>query len=175
MFSVVGRSGSGKTTLIEKLIPELRRRGYRIATIKHDAHGFEIDRPGKDSWRHRRAGAEAVILASADTLAMIRNLDSEPALEEIVRLLEGQGQAYDLIITEGYKTADQPKLEVVNTDLSREILTTPVRGLFGVAADRPEVLDAPAGITVFHRDDGERIADLVEKHLLLGITGSTDS
>jgi len=70
VVSIVGKSNSGKTTLLEKLIPELKRRGYRVATVKHDTHGFEIDRPGKDTWRLAQAGADAVVISSGDKLAL---------------------------------------------------------------------------------------------------------
>ena len=84
VVSVVGRSGSGKTTLIEKLVPALKARGLRVGTIKHDAHRFEIDREGKDSWRHRQAGAEAVLISSREKIALVRDVEGEWTLSELV-------------------------------------------------------------------------------------------
>ena len=83
IVSVVGKSDSGKTTLIEKLVPELTRRGYRVATVKHDMHGFEVDREGKDSWRHKQAGAHTVVIASPQKIALIRDVERDLTLDEI--------------------------------------------------------------------------------------------
>ena len=107
IISVVGKSGVGKTTFLEKLIAELKRRGYRVAAIKHDVHGFEIDRPGKDSWRLAQAGSDSVVIASPQRLALIKRLDGEMAPGEIAALLA----EVDIILTEGYKRGDAPKIE----------------------------------------------------------------
>ncbi|MDP2972779.1 MAG: molybdopterin-guanine dinucleotide biosynthesis protein B, partial [Deltaproteobacteria bacterium] len=83
IISIVGKSDSGKTTFIEKLLPELVRRGYRVATVKHDVHGFEVDREGKDSWRHKQAGAHTVIISSPTKVALIRDVEKDLRLDEI--------------------------------------------------------------------------------------------
>jgi molybdopterin-guanine dinucleotide biosynthesis protein B len=83
IVSIVGKSGSGKTTLIEKLVPELTRRGHRVATVKHDVHGFEVDREGKDSWRHKKAGAHTVVISSPEKAALIRDVERDLNLAEI--------------------------------------------------------------------------------------------
>ena len=107
---VVGRSGVGKTTLLEDLIREFKRRGYRVATVKHHHRpGLEIDQPGKDSWRYAQAGSDLVVLAAPDKLASIRRVDYEPTLDEIVAGISG----VDIILVEGYKGADKPKIEVL--------------------------------------------------------------
>ena len=98
MISIVGRSQSGKTTLIEKLIPELKRRGYRVGTIKHSHHIFDFDKTGKDSWRHKDAGAETVIVASPGKIAMVKN-DYRGSLDDLKNFFDD----LDLVITEGYK------------------------------------------------------------------------
>ena len=85
IISIVGKSDSGKTTLIEKLVPELTRKGYRVATVKHDVHGFEVDREGKDSWRHKQAGAHTVIISSPQKIALIRDVEKDSTLDEIRR------------------------------------------------------------------------------------------
>jgi molybdopterin-guanine dinucleotide biosynthesis protein MobB len=106
--AIVGRSQSGKTTLIEKLIPEIRKRGLRVGTIKHTHHDFDIDRPGKDSARHQEAGADTVILAAPAKIAIIRNDPPEDLNGLMVYFTD-----MDLVIAEGYKKAARPKIEVV--------------------------------------------------------------
>ena len=108
IICVVGRSKSGKTTLIEKLIPALIRKGYRVGTIKHSHHIFDFDKSGKDSWRHKDAGAETVIIASPGKIAMVKN-DHQGTLES----LQDYFDDLDLVIAEGYKKGRKPKIEVV--------------------------------------------------------------
>ena len=105
-----GFSGAGKTTLIVRLIPELNRRGLSVSTIKHAHHGFDLDRPGKDSYEHRAAGAHEVLVASANRLALMRELRGapEPSLAELLRLLA----PVDLVLVEGFKREALPKIEV---------------------------------------------------------------
>ena len=106
IISIVGKSNSGKTTLIEKLIPELNRRGYRVGTVKHDVHGFEVDKEGKDSWRHRKAGAYSTIISSPQQIALIRTMNADTPLDEIRdRFI----QDVDIIIAEGYKKSSTAK------------------------------------------------------------------
>ena len=132
VISIVGKSNSGKTTLTEKLLRELKARGYRVATIKHDVHGFDIDRPGKDTWRHAEAGADVVVISSPAKLAMIRKNERELTLDEVIARIDG----VDLIITEGYKRGDKPKIEVFQSALHDEILCQDDPTLFALAADR---------------------------------------
>jgi molybdopterin-guanine dinucleotide biosynthesis adapter protein len=160
IVSIVGKSESGKTTLIEKLIAELARRGWRVATIKHNRHGFEIDHEGKDSWRHRRAGAVATVLASPRQVALIEDVDTDYGLSEI-------GERYirnaDIILAEGYKGNPHPKIEVFRTDLRRERLCGQEDNLIALAVDRrPFTAEVPC----FDRDDAAGLADLIEKRFL---------
>ncbi len=104
ILSIVGRSESGKTTLIEKLIPQLKQRGYRIGTIKHTHHSIEMDRSGKDSARHRAAGAQTVLLASTGQIVMFKSTRTE-TLDALVGFFDD----VDLLITEGYKQENKPK------------------------------------------------------------------
>jgi molybdopterin-guanine dinucleotide biosynthesis protein MobB len=157
IVSVVGRSESGKTTLIEKLIPELRRRGYRIGTIKHTHHAIEIDQGGKDSARHRSAGAETVMLASPGQVAMIKTTGSE-ALDGLIRYFED----VDLLITEGYKREKTPKIEVLRRALDAELMCRHDPGLIAVATDANLDVHVP----VFRLDDPIPIADFIEKRFL---------
>jgi len=158
IVSVVGKSGSGKTTLLEKLIPLLKERGYRVAVVKHHVHGeFEMDRPGKDSWRHARAGADVIVVASPVKVAQIRRVDAEPSLQEVAAGLSG----VDLILTEGYKRAHTPKIEVSRRERSTGLICDPEE-LLAVIADHPVSLDIPQ----FDLDDAAGVADFLEREVL---------
>ena len=117
-LSIVGTSNSGKTTLITKLIPLLKKKGLKVGVIKHAAHGFEMGPKGKDSWKHQKAGADAVAVASQTAFAMVKR--EKPITLEA---LEAQMEELDLIITEGYKTARRPKLVVHRKESSKPPLT----------------------------------------------------
>jgi molybdopterin-guanine dinucleotide biosynthesis protein B len=108
ILSFVGHSGSGKTTIVEKVIANLTSTGLRIAIIKHDVHGFEMDQPGKDSWRHKQAGAVATIVSSPSKIGLVMDVDHDHSPEALAHLV---GFA-DLILTEGYKKEPHPKIEV---------------------------------------------------------------
>ena len=144
----VGRSNSGKTTLIERLIPELVSVGYRIATIKHAGHGFNLDTEGKDSWRHKRAGASTVIVTSKGSLAMFTDVDEEVRVEELRDRYVREGS--DLIIAEGWKSEGYPKVVVVR-DYVGEVAVSP-EGLLALVSNKP--LDpVPEGVPVLDPDD----------------------
>lgn len=157
IVSVVGKSGSGKTTFLEKLLPELKRRGYRVATVKHDTHGFDIDHPGKDTWRHARAGADVVVISSPRRMALIQRLDEEKPLDEIADYLPG----IDIIITEGYKRGDKPKIEISRRARSTELICDE-NELIAIVTDQTFTLNVP----LFALDDAPGVAELlVEKFL----------
>ena len=120
IFGLAGWSGSGKTTLLAALIPELTARGLSVSTIKHAHHDFDIDRPGKDSWRHRQAGAGEVMVASARRWAIMRELRGrpEPPLEELVARMS----PVDLLLVEGWKRHPHPKLEVHRPSLGKPLI-----------------------------------------------------
>lgn len=158
IICIVGRSNVGKTTLLEKLIPALKRRGYRVATIKHHSHpGFEIDQPGKDTWRHAQAGSDHVIIAAPDKVASIRRVEQEPTLDELAATISG----VDIILTEGYKRSDKPKIEVVRAARSREPICVP-QELVALATDVPIALAVPQ----FDLNDAEGLAGLLEQRFL---------
>ena len=159
IISIVGKSDSGKTTLIEKLLPELTRRGYRVATIKHDVHGFEVDREGKDSWRHKQAGAHTVVIASPNKVALIRDVERDLSLEEI---REKFIRDVDLIISEGYKKDVQPKVEIFRKGKHRELLCTKEDNLIAIVSDKKFDI----GTSCFFLDDTEGLADLIVKKFL---------
>lgn len=159
ILSIVGKSNSGKTTLIEKLVAELKSRGWKIGTVKHDVHGFDIDIPGKDSWRHRAAGADSVIISSPQKLALIKSVPQELTLDELARHYFPD---VDLVITEGYKREAQPKIEIHRRAISQELLCDPGDNLQAVASDtRWEI-----GIPCFDLNDYKMIADFVEDNFL---------
>ncbi|MEQ1792545.1 MAG: molybdopterin-guanine dinucleotide biosynthesis protein B [Nitrospira sp.] len=156
IVSFVGRSNSGKTTLIERVIPELVRAGYRVATVKHAGHGFDLDTEGKDSWRHKRAGASAVIVMSRGSLAMFADVPEEMKVEEIRdRFLDG---SYDLIIAEGWKSEGYLKIVVIREQVG-EVPVSP-DGLLAVVSDKP--IDLP--VPVLDLNDVTGVAALIIKH-----------
>ena len=159
VVSIVGRSGSGKTTLIEKLIAEFNSRGVRVGALKHDAHSFEIDHEGKDSWRLKRAGAASVALSSADKLAVISDVEAEWAPE---RIISSYFTGVDLVITEGFKGSAYPKIEVLRSGVSTDLVCSGDPGLIAVATDLTPDTDA----LLYALDDFIAIADLIEEKVL---------
>ena len=159
IVSIVGTSDSGKTTLVEKLVAELVRRGYRVATIKHDVHGFEVDREGKDSWRHKQAGAHTVVISSPQKLAIIRDVDHDADLGEV---RDKYIQDVDIILSEGFKRNLQPKIEVFRKEMRRELLCTKEDNLLAIATNQPFDI----GVPCFGLDDARGLIDLVEEKFL---------
>ncbi len=159
ILSIVGKSDSGKTTLIEKLLPELVRRGYRIATVKHDVHGFEVDREGKDSWRHKKAGAHTVIISSPQKVALIRDVEKDMTLEELRAKFI---QDVDLILSEGYKKDIQPKIEVFRKEKHKELLCTKEDNLVAIVSDKT----FQVGVPCFSLDDMKGLSDFIEASFL---------
>ena len=157
IIRIVGRSQSGKTTLIEKLIPELKRRGYKIGTIKHSHHVFDFDKSGKDSWRHKDAGADTVIISSPGKFAMVKN-DDRGTLDGLVKFFDDM----DLVITEGYKKEKKPKIEVVREARHTNVLLRADRHLVAVVSD----IDFKLKVPVFDLEDIEGLADFIENNYL---------
>ena len=162
--SFVAKSGTGKTTLLEKVITELKGRGYRIAVIKHDAHRFDIDHPGKDSHRLTAAGADTMVITSPEKLALVKQHAEAPSIEELIATYCGD---VDLILTEGFKKGGLPKIEVHRKERSATLIC---RGeehdptLLAVASDEPLELDVP----VLDLNNACQVADFVEKHIIHG-------
>jgi len=154
VISVVGKSGVGKTTVLEKVIREIKRRGHKVGTVKHDTHGFDVDKPGKDSWRHARAGSDAVVISGPRKMALIRQLEGEMSLDDIVKLMGD----VDLVITEGYKRGDKPKIEVTRQERGTELLCQ-AEELVGIMADYPVDMPVPQ----FSLDDAVGLVDLLEE------------
>ncbi len=151
----VGRSNSGKTTLIERLIQTLTKSGYRIAAIKHAGHGFDLDTEGKDSWRHKRAGASTVIVKSKTSLALFTDTeDSVPLMD----LRDQYVRNVDLILAEGWKSENYPKIVVVRDHFGEIEVTGD--GLLAVISRNPVDVSVP----VIHPDDIQTLATLVREH-----------
>jgi molybdopterin-guanine dinucleotide biosynthesis protein B len=153
VVSVVGKSNVGKTTLLEKLIIELKRRHYKVATIKRDVHGFDVDRPGKDSWRHGQAGSDCVVISSPQKLAMIRKVDDELPIDEVVSVLP----EVDIVLTEGYRRQNKPKIEVSRREMGSDLLCDEEE-LICIVTDQVHDLRVPQ----FGLDDAGGIVDLLE-------------
>ena len=154
VISIVGKSKSGKTTLIEKLVQELKSRGYRVATIKHTPRGFNFDEPGKDSWRHIQAGSEATAVSSSDKIALVKPVNHEATIDEVASFI---GEDYDIILAEGFKQGGVPKIEVHRKDAGPPLRD--VKKLIGIATDEP--LETKA--RQFSSDRIKDIANLLEK------------
>ena len=157
VLSIVGKSNVGKTTLLEKLVHELKVRGYRVATVKHDAHSFEIDQPGKDTWRHAQAGSDHVVIASPNRIAHIQRIERELTLPEIVAAITDA----DIVLTEGYKRGPAPKIEVSRAEKGRELLCTREE-LVALATDQHFDMDVPQ----FGLDDAAGLVNLIEQRFL---------
>jgi molybdopterin-guanine dinucleotide biosynthesis protein B len=159
ILEVLGYSGAGKTTLIEKLIPALRKRGVRLAVIKHTSHHHELDKPGKDSYRLRQAGAEAVVVSSPKMVAMFREVEREWPMARLLRHLP---RKVDLVIAEGFRSSKHPCLEVFRRGFSPDLKCRDHRGLLAVVGDDPGGLKVPR----FERDAVREIAEFLMENLL---------
>ncbi|MCL3881815.1 molybdopterin-guanine dinucleotide biosynthesis protein B [Marivita sp. GX14005] len=155
LYGVTGWKNSGKTGLMERLVTEITGRGYRVSTVKHAHHTFDIDQPGRDSHRHRVAGATEVMLASSNRFALMHELRDvpEPSLEELL----GRMQPVDLVLIEGYKRDRHPKIEAHRADTGNGLIAPGDTTIRAVASDVSLDLDRP----VFDLDDTARIADFV--------------
>lgn len=137
-----GFSGAGKTTLIEQLIPALKRRGLRVSVVKHAHHKFDIDHPGKDTWRHRKAGAFEVVAASGQRMALMREFEQphEPDVHALMAELDG---GVDWVVVEGFKECDLPKIEVWRPATGKAALYPNDPLVAAVATDSPGQLPVP--------------------------------
>ncbi len=161
VIGLAGWSGSGKTTLITKVIPVLVRRGLKVATIKHAHHEFDIDKPGKDSWLHREAGASEVVVSSGRRWALIHELRGEPE-PPLVELLAKLAPA-DLVIVEGFKRYAYPKLEIYRAAEGKPLIYPEDDCIVAIAAD---VLLPQSQLPVLMLDDIEGIADVLQAEAL---------
>jgi molybdopterin-guanine dinucleotide biosynthesis protein B len=161
IFGIAGWSGSGKTTLIENLVPVLRAEGLSVSLIKHAHHTFDIDHPGKDSWRHRRAGCTEVLITSSLRWALMHELRDDPELT--LRGALDRLTPCDLVLVEGYKRAPIPKLEVHRPAVGKPLLYPDDPHIAAIATDEPEAL-ADAPIPVLDLSNERMIAEFTIRH-----------
>ncbi|MGI9372194.1 MAG: molybdopterin-guanine dinucleotide biosynthesis protein B [Hyphomicrobiales bacterium] len=159
LFGIAGYKNSGKTTLVERLVREISSRGLKVSTIKHAHHNFDVDQKGRDSHRHRVAGAQEVAVVSANRWALIHELRGadEPTMEEIAAKLS----PCDLVIVEGYRDGPQPKLELRNVELDHPKISERDNRVLAIAANG---LIEDTELPVFDRDDIGAIADFIIAH-----------
>ena len=154
---IVGKSQAGKTTLIEKILPQLKKRGYKVGTIKHAHHGFEVDKKGKDSRRHQEAGADMVLVASPGKIAMVKH-----AAWKDFKDLTGYFQDMDLIITEGFKKVAKPKIEIFRAAAHKQPFCLNDEHLIAFVSDTDFNLNVPT----FGLEEIHQIVDFIEKNFL---------
>ena len=155
ILCIVGKSGVGKTSLLERLVPELTRRGVRVGVVKHTAHMVEWDRPGSDTWRLQQAGSSVVVISGPGRLALTRQDTAEVSLESIAGLLAGR---CDILLAEGYKGSSHPKIEVCRGGGP----SSDIAGLVAVVSD--DTLDVP--LPRFSTTDVAGLADLIQTRFL---------
>lgn len=154
IVSIIGKSRSGKTAIIEKLVRELKSRGYQVATIKHTPHGMTFDEADKDSWRHIQAGSIATAITSPDKIVLIKPVSQELSLDEIVRFF---GEDCDIILAEGFKQSDAPKIEVHRREVGRPLSS--IKKLVAIVTDEP----LETKTRQFALQDIKGLADLLEE------------
>jgi molybdopterin-guanine dinucleotide biosynthesis protein B len=166
IVSIVGRSESGKTLLVEQLIAEFKRRGYKIAALKHSHCGaIEVDQPGKDTWKFAQAGSDAVCISSPRKLAFIKKSDHDLRIDEVLPVI---GHEFDLVLVEGFKKSELPKIEVHREELGNDLLCSPEE-LSAIVTDGS--LDTPLAdsykMPILSWADTAAIADFIEKNFVL--------
>ncbi|WP_305987120.1 molybdopterin-guanine dinucleotide biosynthesis protein B [Roseibium sp. MMSF_3544] len=167
VFGITGWKNSGKTQLVTRLVAEFTARGFKVSTVKHAHHNFDIDRPGADSYRHREAGASEVALVSGRRWALMHELrnEEEPPLNEILSRLA----PCDLILIEGYKRENHPKIEARRTEtVDRGPLSPSDPNIMAIAADHSLTGET---LPVFDLDDVAAMADFIQEHLGLKRSG----
>lgn len=160
--SFVAKSGTGKTTLLEKVISGLKNRGYKVGVIKHDAHRFDIDHPGKDSYRLTAAGADTMLISSPEKLALVKKHAESPPLETLV---DTYFDDVDIILTEGFKKSGLPKIEVHRGERSKTLICRGEENdpsLIAVASDEILEIDVP----LLDLNNPEQVVDFIEKNII---------
>ena len=156
IYGVTGWKNSGKTGLMERLVAEFTERGFSVSTIKHAHHSFEVDKPGKDSFRHRNAGAKEVLLVSRNRFALMHEVrqEEEPVLASLLAKLS----SVDLVLIEGYKRDRHPKIEAHRKGIGKDLIAVTDDTIHAVASNDSPSLDKP----VFDLDDTGAIADFIQ-------------
>jgi len=158
IISIVGKSESGKTTLLEGLIAELKRRGYRVVIMKHSGEDVELDTVNKDTWRFSQAGSEVSAISSGHKLAIFRHSEHDFNPQELSHFISWD---YDIILTEGFKHDNYPKIEVHRKEQGEDLLSIPDQ-LLAVVTDEPLKVKVPQ----FSKEDVQKIADLIESTIV---------
>jgi molybdopterin-guanine dinucleotide biosynthesis protein B len=158
IVSIVGQSQSGKTTLIERLIAEFKKRSYRVAAMKHASKDFDMDRPGKDTWRFAQAGSDAVVISAPQRLAMLKPQDNNDSIDEVMHLLDGN---YDIVLVEGFHGGHAPKIEVHRKDLNKA-LRCRVEEIKAVVTDESLEIECPQ----FSWEEISAIADFIVERII---------
>ena len=159
VLALIGRPNSGKTTLIEKLIPALVEKGVRIGTIKHHHGEIQMDTPGKDTWRHKKAGASVVLLSSPSGIGLVQDSAGDTPFEDIVSLYF---QGVDLVIAEGYKWSTLPKIEVYRSTLYDKPMQEPGETLIAMVSD----VEIRPGLPWFKPEDVVSLADFIQEKII---------
>ncbi len=167
VVSIVGKKGAGKTLVMGRLVAELKRRGYRVAAVKHSVHSFDLDREGKDSWQYAQAGSDAVVISSPQKLAVIRKVDRDCTLAELSRFI---GSDFDIVLAEGFKQEKTARIEVHRKELGADLICDP-RELLAVVTDERVEHD----VAQFALDDAAGLADLIERRYLKKVDKETVS
>ena len=178
VIGIAGYSGSGKTHLVERLIPALKLRGLRVSVVKHAHHKFDIDHPGKDSFRHREAGAFEVVIASSRRLALMREFERETQLT-VHHLLAEVYDGVDWVLVEGFKDSDLMKIEVLRAATNKPVRYPEDPFIVAIATDEPEALPEPTlrpvldlnnadALAAWLVEQGERFEYDPDRHLVLG-------
>ncbi len=163
VISIISKKRAGKTTFIVKLIQEMKKRGYRVGTLKHDTHGFDIDHEGKDTYKHKQAGSETVVISSPWKISLIKDVSEEMTVDTLV---SSYFMDVDIVITEGYKSANKPQIEIFRSSahespLYRKGEVTP---LIAMASDINIETDVP----LYDINDIGSVAELIEKMFFKG-------
>jgi len=157
IISIVGKSKAGKTTLIERLVSELKSRGYKVATIKHTTHIATIDTPGKDTWRHIQAGSEATVISSPEGIILFKPTKQESSIVQLMQLFD---EEYDIVIAEGFKQGNTPKIEVHRKQFGASL--NKLENLIAIASDEP----LETSIRQFRLNDIVKLADTIETEII---------
>lgn len=158
VVSFVGNSGAGKTTILERVVSELKGRGYRVAVIKHVHHDFQIDYAGKDSWRFTQAGSDSVVIASATKIALVEQRTAEPPLDDLVAMVEGRA---DIVLTEGFRGSGKPQVLVMRGAQAAQAAQGKTAAPLAIVSDQP----VEASVPRFDFDEAPRLTDFLLAHL----------
>jgi molybdopterin-guanine dinucleotide biosynthesis protein B len=156
-----GYSGAGKTTLVERLIPALKARGQRVSVVKHAHHSFDIDHPGKDSWRHREAGAFEVVIASRQRLALMREFE-QPVELTVHQLIAELYDGVDWVLVDGFRDSNLHKIEVWRAAAAKPALYLHDPFIAAIATELPAQLPQATGLEVLDLNDAEALADWLQ-------------